>query len=139
MCRNLRAATQQQKMAPLSNKQLEEALLFTYCAVDYFGPWYIKEGRKEIKRYGVIFTCMTLCAVHLETTVSLSTDSFLNAYHRFIGRHGPVQQLRSNQGTNFVGAKNELESALLEMNHDAIQRELLKDGCDWINWKMNVP
>ena len=25
------------------------------------------------------------------------------------------------------------------MNHDAIQRELLKDGCDWINWKMNVP
>ena len=138
-CRKLRATTQQQKMAPLPNDRLEEAPPFTYCAVDYFGPWYIKEGRKEMKRYGVIFTCMVSRAIHLETAVSLSTDSFLNAYRRFIGRRGPVQQLRSDQGTNFVGAKNELESALLEMNHDAIQRELLKDGCDWINWKMNVP
>ena len=77
--------------------------------------------------------------VHLETAVSLRSDSFLNAYCRFIGRREPVQQLRSDQGTNFVDAKNELESALLEMNHDAIQREFLKDGCDWINWKMNVP
>ena len=25
------------------------------------------------------------------------------------------------------------------MQNDRIQRELLKDGCDWINFKMNVP
>ena len=100
-------------MAPLPNDRLEEAPPFTYCAVDYFGLWYIKEGRKEMKRYGVIFTCMASHAVHLETAVSLRTDSFLNAYRCFIGRRGPVQQLRSDQGTNFVDAKNELESALL--------------------------
>ena len=61
-------------------------------------------------------------AVHLETDALLSTDSFLNAYRRFVGRCGPVRQLRSDQGNNFVGVKNELEATLLEMNHSTIQR-----------------
>ncbi|XP_078371870.1 uncharacterized protein LOC144655503 [Oculina patagonica] len=126
-------------MSDLPPDRLEQAPPFTYSAVDYFGPWYIKEGRKEMKRYGVLFTCMASRAVHLETAASLTTDSFLNAYRRFINRRGPVRQLRSDQGTNFVGAKNELEAALMEMNHDTIQRELLITNCDWINWKMNVP
>ena len=64
-------------------------------------------------------------AIHLETATSLTTDSFLNAYRRFVCRRGPIQQLRSDQGTNFVGAKNELQAALNEVNHEKIQRELL--------------
>ena len=126
-------------MAELPADRLKQIAPFTYSAVDYFGPFYIKEGRKEMKRYEVLFTCMASRAIHLETATSLTTDSFLNAYRRFVCRRGPVQQLRSDQGTNFVGAKNELEAALLEMNHDTIQRELLKDSCDWFTWKMNVP
>lgn len=53
-------------------------------------------------------------------------------------RRGHVQLPRSDQGTNFVGAKNELEVALRGINHDRIQRELLKDNCDWLTWKMNL-
>ena len=68
-------------------------------------------------------------AIHLEMATLLTTDS-LNAYHRFVCRRGPIQQLQSDQGTNFVGAKNELEAALHEMDHKKIQRELLKDNCD---------
>ena len=78
-------------------------------------------------------------AIYLEIATSLTTDSFLNAYRRFVCRRGPIQQLRSDQGTNFVGAKNEQEAALHEMDHNKIQRELLKDNCDWFAWKMNVP
>lgn len=62
--------------------------------------------------------------------VLLTTDSFLNAYRRFICHRGPIQQLRSDQGTNFVGAKNKLQAALNEMNHEEMQRELLRDNCD---------
>ena len=90
-------------------------------------------------RYGVLFTCMASRAIHLKTASSLTKDSFLNAYRRFVCRRGPVQQLRSDQGTNFVGAKNELEAALREMNQDKIRRELLKSSCDWFSWKMNAP
>ena len=92
-----------------------------------------------MKRYGVLFTCMASRAIHLETASSLTTDSFLNAYRRFACHCGPAQQLRSNQGTNFAGAKNELEAAVCEMNQDKIRRELLKSGCDWFSWKMNAP
>ena len=80
-------------MADLPADRLEENPPFAYSAVDYFGPFFIKEGRQELKRYGVLLTCMLSHAVHLETAASLTTDSFLNAYHRFIGRRGPVRQL----------------------------------------------
>lgn len=126
-------------MADLPADRLEENPPFTYSAADYFGPFYIKEGRRELKRYGVLFTCMSSRAVHLETAASLTTDSFLSAYRRFIGRRGPVRQLRSDQGTNFVGASNELKTALSEINQDTLKKEMAKTSCDWIVFKINVP
>ena len=138
-CRKLRAAVHEQKMADLPGDRLEPAPPFTNCAVDYFGPWYIKQGRSMVKRYGVIFTCLASRAIHLETSASLNTDSFINALRRFICRRGPIRQLRSDQGTNFVGARRELKQALEEMDQQRIQNELLKVNCDWFSFKMNVP
>ena len=66
-------------MADLPNDRLEPAPPFTYSAVDYFGPWYVKEGRRELKRYGVLFTCMLSRAIHLKVAHTLNTDSFCNA------------------------------------------------------------
>lgn len=105
VCKKVRGCAQEQKMSDLPKDRLEPNAPFTYSAVDFFGPFYVKEGRKELKRYGVLFTCMSSRAIHLETANYLSTDSFINAYRRFIGRRGPVIQLRSAQGTNFIGAK----------------------------------
>ena len=126
-------------MADLPNDRLEPVPPFTYSAVDYFGPWYVKEGRRELKRYGVIFTCMSSRAIHLEVAHTLNTDSFINAYRRFVGRRGPIRQLRSDQGTKFIGARNELKCALQELNYDNIRNDLTKDNCDFVNFKMNVP
>ena len=44
----------EKKMANLPSSRVEPAPQFSYCAVNYFSPWYIKEGRKEVKRYGVV-------------------------------------------------------------------------------------
>ena len=78
-------------------------------------------------------------AVHIEVTTSLATDSFLNAYRRFVGRRGPVRTLRCDRGTNFVGARPELKAALEEMNEQKLKKELLQDGCDWVEFEMNFP
>ena len=81
VCRRVTSDTQGKKMADLPKDRLEPSPPFTYAAVDFFGPFYIKEGRNKPKRYGVLFTCMVSRAVHLETANSLETDSFLNAYN----------------------------------------------------------
>ena len=55
---------------------------FTYTGVDYFGPIYVKFLRKTsrnqaiTKRYGAIFICLTVRAVHIELVSDLTTDAF---------------------------------------------------------------
>ena len=44
-----------------------------------------------MKKYGVIFTCLSMRAVHLEIMDSLSTDSFLCALRRFMSRRGQIR------------------------------------------------
>ncbi len=138
-CRKQRGAVQEQKMADLPVDRMDVSPPFTYSGVDFFGPFYIKEGRKELKRYGVLFTCMSSRAIHLETANSLDTDSFVNSLRRFISIRGPVRQLRCDRGSNFVGAQRELKEALSEMDESQFQMYLRGEGCDYIEFKMNVP
>jgi len=63
-CKRLRGGPQYQKMADLPEDRLAETPPFTYSAVDYFGPFIVKEGRKTMKRYGVLFTCLSSRAIH---------------------------------------------------------------------------
>ncbi|XP_068723637.1 uncharacterized protein [Montipora capricornis] len=112
---------------------------FTYTGMDVCGPFYIKEGRKELKRWGLIFTCLASRAIHLETLNAMTTDSFLNGLRRFISRRGKVCQLRSDQGSNFVGAKNELSNALKELDQNPVREYLTAQDCDWIEFSLNVP
>ena len=55
-CRKLRSSVQGQNMAHLPTDRMEEALLFSYCGEDVFGPFSVKEGRRELKCYDVLFT-----------------------------------------------------------------------------------
>ena len=109
---------------------------FTNVGVDYFGPIAVKRGRGLLKRYGVLFTCLTSRAVHLEVADSLDTHSCINAIQRLICRRGPVSSLRSDNGRNFVGANKELKRSLVELNNAKIQGALIQDG---IKWSINTP
>jgi hypothetical protein len=64
---------------------------FTCVGVDYFGPFLVREKRSMVKRYGVIFTCLTVRAIHLEIAATFDTDSFIMALRRFISRRGEVK------------------------------------------------
>ena len=138
-CRKLRASAQEQKMSDLPKDRLEPSPPFTFCGVDYFGPWLIKEGRREMKRYGVVFTCLASRAIHLEVAKTLETDSFINALRRFLARRGPVRVIRCDQGTNLLGARNELSEAVKEMNQTKVREFLISKECDWIEFQTNVP
>ena len=131
-CRHLRGSQGEQKMADLPKSHIEPAPPFTYCGVDFFGPWHVQRGRTVVKRYGALFTCLASRAVHIEVEDSLETDSLINALRRFICRRGSVREIRCDRGTNFIGAEAELKKAIEEMDDQEIKAELLKENIDWI-------
>ena len=126
-------------MAELPFDRLQEAPPITCCGVDLFGPFIITNRRKELKRYGVMFTCLCSRAIHIEVAHSLETDSFILALRRFIGRRGNIRQMRSDNGSNFFGAVRELRKSFRGMNHTQISEYLQTCGTDWITWINNPP
>ncbi|XP_014679585.1 PREDICTED: uncharacterized protein LOC106819472 [Priapulus caudatus] len=123
-CIRARGSTLTQKMPDLPKERIEPSPPFTYCGLDCFGPYIIKEGRKELKRYGLIITCLAMKGVHIEMLDDMSTDSFLNALRCFIALRGRVRLIRCDQETNFIGAKHELKECLKELDSDHIVSKL---------------
>jgi hypothetical protein len=135
-CRRHRKPVGEQKMADLPPDRMSPAPPFTFTGVDFFGPFIIKDGRKQLKRYGALFTCLVSRAIHIESSNSLNTDSFINTLRRFLARRGPILELRCDNGTNFVGAERELRQAITAIDQDAVREHLLKQH---IQWKFNPP
>nr|XP_054587464.1 uncharacterized protein LOC129152993 [Nothobranchius furzeri] len=131
-CRKYRRGTETQKMGDLPSDRIEPTPPFTCVGMDCFGPLYVKDGRKELKRYGLILTCLCSRAIHIEVVDDLSTDSFINALRAFIAIRGNVRQLRCDRGTNFVGAQREFANLMKDMD----QEKFKAFGCDFL---MNPP
>ena len=79
---------------------------FSFVGVDCFGPFIVKRGHSLEKRYGVIFTCLSIRAIHIEVAHSMDTDSFVNALRRFMARRGKPELIRSDNATNFTSREN---------------------------------
>ena len=71
-------------------------------------------------------------AVHLEVAKSLETDAFICVLRRFVARRGNVSELWNDNGTNFVGAHNELKRALQEMDQDMLHHYASDCGFRWV-------
>ena len=134
-CKRRRNQPASQVMAPLPKVRLR----FTYrafdqCGVDYAGPFTTihGRGRKREKRYLCAFTCLSVRAVQLEIAWRLDTDAFLNAFTRFISRRGVPKEVVSDNGTNFVGAVNELKSLVSELDEDKIKAKTASKGVRWL-------
>ncbi|XP_035281332.1 uncharacterized protein LOC118231544 [Anguilla anguilla] len=105
---------------------------FTNTGVDYFGPFEVSRGRSRVKRYGVLFTCLTSRAVHIKVAHSLDTNSCINTLRHFMSRKGQVSVLRSDNCTNFIGAERELREALKDLDQSKIKEAVMKRGVKWI-------
>ena len=135
-CRKSRRPVEEQKMANLPEDRMEDTPPFTFSGMDCFGPFFIKEKRKELKCYGLLFTCMASRAVHIEMLDDMSTDAFINALRCFISIRGRVQVLRSDQGSNFFGARNEFEKGMKELDVTRLNAFLADRQCEFV---MNAP
>lgn len=135
-CIKLRGNTETQLMGNLPEERLHRAAPFTHCGMDVFGPFEVKDRRSVIKRYGLLFTCLYSRACHIETLYELTTASFINALRRFIAIRGNVTTLFSDNGTNFIGARNLFEREILQVKDAQLKEYLLSNR---IEFKTNVP
>ena len=88
-------------------------------------------GLASSKRWAVLFTCMGTRAIHIEVIESMDSSSFINALRRFFSIRGPAKQIRSDCGTNFVGACRELQ--MESMSSDKGVQDYLNDNrCKWV-------
>ena len=79
-------------MPDLSKVRCLEVPPFTYCGVDMFGPYTIRERRFDLKRYCALFTYFVNRAVHIEVTNGLDTDSFIQAIRSSLQVEGLLDQ-----------------------------------------------
>ena len=139
LCQRLKATPGKQVMAPLPEIRTGVSMhAFSRSSVDFAGPFETKQGRGKVrqKRYLCLFTCLETRAVHLEMAYSLSTDAFLNAFYRMTARRGMPEVLVSDNGTNFVGAHNELKDLVNALDAEKIQNQTSNHG---VKWQFNPP
>ncbi len=140
-CKKLRGRTLTQHMADLPADRTETHPPFTNVGMDVFGPWHIQVKKlrgaaANAKRWGLVFTCLSSRGIHIEVLHSMDANSFICALRRFFAIRGPAAILRCDCGTNFVGAKSELDGSLKEMDKERVQRYVTEQGCEW---KFNPP
>lgn len=103
-------------MGNLPSFRVNQVKPFSSSVVDYGGPFDIALGRgrnvRTFKGYICVFVCTCTKAVHIELASELSTDAFLAALKRFVARRGRCSQIISDQGRNFVGASNYLNTLM---------------------------
>ena len=98
---------------------------FSHTSVDFAAPFYTKQGRGKTrhKRCLCLYTSLAMRVVHFEGAYGHYTNSFLNAFFRMVSRRGLPTDVLSDNGTNFIGAKNELEQ-LAALDREKIQGKL---------------
>lgn len=136
-CFRVKPRQQNVIMGMLPQDRLRPSPPFFACGVDYAGPVLIKDkkgrGNKKIKAYISLFVCFSTKAVHLELVTELTKDAFIAAFRRFVARRGKPNKMFSDNGTNFVGAKNELEllGEFLRNNSDHLIDFAAQQGIEW--------
>lgn len=141
-CYKTRAPLFQPKMGDLPSDRVTEARPFAGCATDFCGPFYLKthhlRNARIVKAWGCVFVCLATKAVHLELVTSLSTEAFIATLTRFVARRGLPGLIRSDCGTNFIGANSyltEVYKFLAERESD-IGVKLSQSG---ITWRFSPP
>lgn len=104
---------------------------FSYVGVDFFGPFLVTVGRRSEKRYGAVFTCLTIRAVHVEMVYSLNMSSCVTAIKNFIARRGMPVQIYSDNGTNLKAAEKELREAYQNIDFQYLQNEFTSPNMKW--------
>ena len=134
----------EQVMSPLPLERIKPGPAFLNIGIDYFGPFNVKgEVQKRVtgKCYGVLFVCLCSRAVHADISNNYSTDSFLHVLRRFASIRGWPRKIFSDNGTQLVGASNELKDLIKDLDWEHIKNYSIEkgSGTEWCFSSADAP
>ncbi|GBN62633.1 hypothetical protein AVEN_19041-1, partial [Araneus ventricosus] len=140
-CFHQKGQTANQFMADLPRSRVQPSRVFSRVGTDYAGPFLIKprrgRGTQRTKCYICVFVCFTTKAVHIEIVGDLTSEAFIAALKRFIGRRGKPTEIYSDCGTNFIAADRELRRVVASLRKDEPVNKFFME--ESIGWKFNPP
>ena len=89
------------KMPPWPVDRVTRHVPFVQCGVDYFGPILTRADDGKRKVWICLFTCLVTRAIHLEVVENMTTDSFIQAFRRFVARYGTPETMYSDNAKQF--------------------------------------
>ena len=113
-CRRENVKMQKQLMASLPEERLRAARPFQYSALDFFGPFQIKDlakGRRRYKCWGVVYSCLASRAAALFACPGYDTRSFLTTHAKFTSVYGDPVRCYADHGSQIRAGAEELDWA----------------------------
>ena len=139
VCRKISAKAQSQQLADLPADRVTKNPAFAIVGVDYAGPFLLKKGHTRkpvtVKCNLAVFVCFCTKAIHLEAVTELTTEAFIACLKRFISRRGCPATIHSDNGSNFKGAKADLQELYRFLSSpsstSAVAHYLLSQHIQW--------
>lgn len=143
-CQLCRLVEKRMMKAPMGTLPIQRVLPsypFEHSSCDIFGPYQVELFGKVTrqrqhnpgyyKAYGLILTCLSTRAIHIETMHGQSTNSFLSAFRRFICMRGQPKTMYSDCGGQLVAADEELKPVVDALDHNKIKQFGVTNGMQW--------
>ena len=126
-------------MGQLPPPRVKISICFLHTGLDYAGPFLLKTGHPRrpiaVKGYLAVFVCLATKAIHLEVVSSKTTDAFIATLKRFISRRNLPGHIYSDNGSNFIGARNQMQELYkflsLPSTQNSVKDALLAQRVEW--------
>ena len=137
ICKEKRQIYAGQIMGDLPDFRSQMSPPFSVCLVDLFGPLEIrddcvKKGPRVYKKvWGIVFSCASTRAVHLDVSIDYSTESILHCVRRLMALRGDVRLIISDAGSQLIGASKELSQWRQGWDIEQLVRFGAEKGLEW--------
>ena len=123
LCRLKKEQTSQQLMGKLPSYRICPTPPFQKVSVDLVGHYFVKPtmtSRKQSKVWILMYLCDVSKALHTEVIDSISSSAIINAFRSCFALRNTPEQISSDPGKGFVGAKNRIDKELGQIAQDLV-------------------
>ena len=94
------------KVTNLPKNRVNLVRPYLHTGVDYTGSIIVREGKKDVKYYMIIFTCLSIRSIHIELVPDMSVNNFVLSLIRFTNLYGIPSHIYSDNGRSLIAGVN---------------------------------